>query len=104
MRLSLPISPKYDSPIFEAIAIQIFMAIVGALMIDPVGTAQVFGIALLAFWVKVAHTMKRIFTLIVLLGIVMGAVLTGCSRCDNTQKPSDTNAAPAAPAAPSTNK
>ena len=50
MRLSLPISRKYDSPIFEAVAIQIFIAIVGLLMIDPVGIAQIFGIALLAFW------------------------------------------------------
>jgi hypothetical protein len=50
MRLSLSISPKYDSPIFEAIAVQIFVAIVGALIIDPIGLAQVLGIALLAFW------------------------------------------------------
>jgi hypothetical protein len=41
--------------------------------------------------------MKRIFTLIVLLGIVAGAVLTGCDKGDNSSKPSDTNAAPAAP-------
>jgi hypothetical protein len=44
--------------------------------------------------------MKRIFTLIVLLGIVAGAVLTGCE-----QKPAETPAAgtnaPAATPAPS---
>jgi hypothetical protein len=47
--------------------------------------------------------MKRIFMLIVLLGFVAGAVLTGCE-----QKPADNPAAgtnaPVAPAAPSTNK
>jgi len=48
--------------------------------------------------------MKRILTLIMLLGIVVGAVLAGCKQGDDTQKPPDTNAAPAAPAAPSTNK
>jgi len=36
--------------------------------------------------------MKRIFTLIVLLGIVMGAVLTGCNSGDQTSAPADTNA------------
>jgi hypothetical protein len=58
-------------------------------------------LALLVLLVKVRITMKRIFTLIVLLGIVAGAVLTGCDKGDNAPKPSDTNAAPAAP---STNK
>jgi hypothetical protein len=48
--------------------------------------------------------MKRIFALIVLLGIVMGAVLSGCNQGPEPQKPADTNAAPAAPAMPSTNK
>ena len=48
--------------------------------------------------------MKRIYILIVLLGIVMSAVLTGCNESSQTTAPTDTNAAPAAPAAPSTNK
>jgi hypothetical protein len=48
--------------------------------------------------------MKRFYTIIVLLGIVVSVVLVGC----NQEKPTppaapDTNA-PAAPAAPSTNK
>jgi hypothetical protein len=38
------------------------------------------------------------------LGLVMGAVLTGCDKGADTSKAPDTNAAPAAPAAPSTNK
>jgi hypothetical protein len=46
--------------------------------------------------VKVRFTMKRIYTLIVLLGIVMGAVLTGCNSGSDTSKPADTNAPPAA--------
>jgi hypothetical protein len=50
--------------------------------------------------VKVRFTMKRIYTLIVLLGIVMGAVLTGCNQGTDASKPVDTNAPPAA----STNK
>ena len=40
--------------------------------------------------------MKRIYTLIVLLGIVMGAVLTGCNSGSETPKPADTNAPPPA--------
>ena len=57
-------------------------------------------LVLLALLVKVYLTMKRIFALIVLLGIVMSAVLTGCNNGgDTTSKPADTNA----PAA-STNK
>jgi hypothetical protein len=54
--------------------------------------------------VKIVLTMKRIFALIMLFGMVAGAVLTGCKQGDDTQKPADTNAVPAAPAAPSTNK
>jgi hypothetical protein len=57
-------------------------------------------LVLLALLVKVCPTMKRIFALIVLLGIVMSAVLTGCNNeGDKTSAPADTNA----PAA-STNK
>jgi hypothetical protein len=54
--------------------------------------------------VKVSLTMKRIFTLIVLLGVVMGAVLTGCDKGTSPPATPDTNAIPAAPAMPSTNK
>ena len=48
--------------------------------------------------------MKRFYTIIVLLGIVMSAVLTGCDQGSQTPAAPDTNAPPAAPAAPSTNK
>ena len=59
MRLPLPISPKYDSPIFEAVAIQIFIAIFGLLLIDPEGLTQLFGIALVAFWGAVTVLIYR---------------------------------------------
>ncbi len=50
MRLPLPISPKYDSPIFEAVTLQIVIALLALLVIDPVGIARICGIALVAFW------------------------------------------------------
>jgi hypothetical protein len=48
--------------------------------------------------------MKRFYTIIVLLGIVMSAVLTGCGPTSETTPAPGTNAAPAAPEMPSTNK
>jgi hypothetical protein len=50
MRYSLPISSKYNSPIFEAVAIQIVVGILSWLMLDGGMTAQICGIALVAFW------------------------------------------------------
>jgi predicted small lipoprotein YifL len=49
--------------------------------------------------------MKRLFTLIVLLGIVMSAALTGCEQkpMEESAAP-DTNAVPAVPEMPSTNQ
>jgi hypothetical protein len=46
----LPISPKYDSPIFEAVAIQIVLGLLALLILDGGMIAQICGIALLAFW------------------------------------------------------
>jgi hypothetical protein len=57
-------------------------------------------LALLALLVNIITTMKRIFMLIVLLGIVAGAVLTGCEQKPAEPPPAGTNA-PAAPAEPS---
>jgi len=45
--------------------------------------------------------MKRIYTLIVLFGLVVGTLLTGCNPSSDTSGGGVTNAAPAAP---STNK
>lgn len=50
MRLPLPISPKYDSAIFEAVALQVVLGLLSLLVLDGGRVAQVFGIALLAFW------------------------------------------------------
>jgi hypothetical protein len=62
-------------------------------------------LVLLALLVNVTATMKRIFALIVLLGVVMSAVLTGCGNGDTTPKTDSTTNAPAAPSMPaSTNK
>jgi predicted small lipoprotein YifL len=63
-----------------------------------------FLLVLLPILVKLRSTMKRIYTFIVLLGIVVSVALTGCEKPPgDTAPPADTNAPPAAPAAPSTN-
>jgi hypothetical protein len=46
----IPISPKYDSPIFEAIALQIVLGLLALMILDGGGIAQICGIALVAFW------------------------------------------------------
>jgi hypothetical protein len=50
MKLMLPISPQYDSAIFEGLAIQIALGVVSRLILDFGQTAQLCGIALVAFW------------------------------------------------------
>jgi len=50
MRRALPISPKYDSPIFEAVALQIVLGLLATRILDGGSIAQICGIALLAFW------------------------------------------------------
>jgi hypothetical protein len=69
-----------------------------------IGPSRKIVLVILAFLVEVKPAMKRIFALIVLVGIVMGAVLTGCNQGPQTPAAPDTNAAPAAPSMPSTNK
>ncbi len=59
MRLPLPISPKYDSPIFEAAALQILLGLLSALIIDEGTVAQICGIALIAFWAGAAVLIWR---------------------------------------------
>ena len=51
--------------------------------------------------VKVTATMKRLHTLIVLLALTVGALVTGCNKESDTSTPAATNA-PTTP--PSTNK
>jgi hypothetical protein len=50
MRYSLPISPSYRSPIFEAVALQAILGILSLLILDGGTTARICGIALVAFW------------------------------------------------------
>jgi hypothetical protein len=50
MKLPLPISAKYDSPIYEALAIQIILGLLSFLILDGGAIAQICGIALVAFW------------------------------------------------------
>ena len=60
-------------------------------------------IVLVRFWLldKPTPTMKRFYTLIVLLGLAMG-VLTGCNKPEGGTTTTETNA-PAVTPAPSTN-
>jgi hypothetical protein len=60
-----------------------------------------FLLVLFSEFVKVTPTMKRLFTLIVLLGLVIGAV-TGCEKQDSGTGGGASTNAPATP--PSTNK
>jgi len=46
----LPISQKYDSPIFEAVALQLVLGFLALMILDGGGLAQICGIALVAFW------------------------------------------------------
>lgn len=46
----LPISPKYDTPICEAVALQILFGLLAYMILDGGGIAQICGIALVAFW------------------------------------------------------
>ncbi|MEI7939975.1 MAG: hypothetical protein WCK27_25095 [Verrucomicrobiota bacterium] len=59
LRYSLPISKEYDSPIFEAVAIQIVLALLSLLILDGGTVARICGIALLAFWSGVAVLIYR---------------------------------------------
>ncbi|PYJ00115.1 MAG: hypothetical protein DME25_21455, partial [Verrucomicrobia bacterium] len=63
-------------------------------------TSEKFSLVLLALLVKGKLTMKRIYSLVVLMGLVMGALLTGCSKDESMPAAPNTNAAPAAPTPP----
>jgi hypothetical protein len=47
---SLPISPTYRKPIFEAVALQALFTLLSGLILDGGTTARICGIALVAFW------------------------------------------------------
>ena len=50
LKLRLLISQKYDSPIFEAIGLQLVICLLSSLILDGGGIAQFCGVALVAFW------------------------------------------------------
>lgn len=50
MKLRLPISAEYDSPIFEAVALQMILGLLSFMILDGGALAQMCGIALLSFW------------------------------------------------------
>ena len=50
MSYSLPISPSYRTPIFEAVGLQVILGILSLMVLDFGETARICGIALIAFW------------------------------------------------------
>ena len=50
MNYSLPISPSYRKPVFEAIALQAILGFLSMLILDGGTTARICGIGLVAFW------------------------------------------------------
>ena len=59
MTRSLPISPSYRKPVFEAVGLQVLLGFFSLLILDGGTTARVCGIALVAFWVGVAVLIWR---------------------------------------------
>jgi len=52
-------------------------------------------LVLFGILVKVTPTMKRLYTLIVLIGLAMGMLLTGCEKSSDQSSAPATNALPA---------
>ena len=50
MSYSLPISPSYRKPVFEAVVLQLILGILSLMILDGGTTARICGIALVAFW------------------------------------------------------
>ena len=50
MRHSLPIAASYRKPIFEAIALQVILGLLSALVLDGGDCRHICGAALVAFW------------------------------------------------------
>jgi hypothetical protein len=59
LRLPLPISPRYDSPIFEAVTLQIVLGLLSLLILDGGRVAQLCGIAVVSFWTGAAVLIWR---------------------------------------------
>ena len=50
MTRTLPISPNYRKPVFEAVGLQVLLGFLSMLILDGGTTARICGIALIAFW------------------------------------------------------
>jgi hypothetical protein len=50
MSYSLPISPSYRKPIFEAVGLQVLLGFLSLLILDGGTIARICGIAVVAFW------------------------------------------------------
>ena len=50
MKHSLPISPSYRKPVFEAVGLQVLLGFLSLPILDGGTTARICGIALVAFW------------------------------------------------------
>jgi hypothetical protein len=48
--LSLPFSPSYRKPVFEAVALQALLGILSLMILDGGDCAHICGAALVAFW------------------------------------------------------
>ena len=59
MTHSMPISPSYRKPVFEAFALQALLGLLSTLVLDGGTTARICGIALVAFWTGVAVLIWR---------------------------------------------
>jgi hypothetical protein len=59
LRQVVPISRDYDSPVFEAVAIQIIIGLLSRMVLDGGQLAQVCGVALVAFWLGASLLILR---------------------------------------------
>jgi hypothetical protein len=59
LRRVLPISGDYDSPIFDAVGLQIVLGLLSLMILDGGETAQICGVALVAFWSGIAVLICR---------------------------------------------
>ncbi|MFM8790890.1 MAG: hypothetical protein ACKOKG_04555 [Verrucomicrobiota bacterium] len=50
MSYTLPISPSYRKPVFEAVVLQFILGILSLMILDGGDCARICGAALLAFW------------------------------------------------------
>jgi hypothetical protein len=59
MSYSLPISPAYRQPVFDAIALQVVLGLLSAMILDGGDCRHICGVALLAFWAGAVVLISR---------------------------------------------